>query len=161
MRQNSDVKKKNSCVCVPLYPPIVMIAVPSGLVRRRSHHIEPRTVSPLRHFFVPSQCPGSLPTCLFPFLCTHVFSAHVATMPRSIDCAPVPMFSLSARLYPPSSHKPECSRATKSPCPFPYEPYRLARSVRCVDRRARFLSFTQFQPLYSRLYVGLAPLQTP
>ena len=36
MRQNSDVKKKNSCVCVRLYPPIVMIAVPSGLVRRRS-----------------------------------------------------------------------------------------------------------------------------
>ena len=110
MRQNSDVKKKNSCVCVRLYPPIVMIAVPSGLVRRRSHHIEPRTVSPLRHFFVPSQCPGSLPTCLFPFLCTHVFSAHVATMPRSIDCAPVPCF-LCRPVCTPSSHKPECNRA--------------------------------------------------
>jgi len=58
MRQNSDVKKKNSCVCVPLYPPIVMIAVPSGLVRRRSHHIEPRTVSPLRNFWFPPSVPA-------------------------------------------------------------------------------------------------------
>jgi hypothetical protein len=113
MRQNSDVKKKNSCVCVRLYPPIVMIAVPSGLVRRRSHHIEPRnsiTTVPFFGSFPVSRLAVSNPNCLFPYLCTHVVSAHVATMPHSIDCAPVPCL-LCRPVCTPSSHKPECNRA--------------------------------------------------